>query len=81
MGCCMVCKEVELTGENALQRLPEAFYVAFAGELVSVFGVDIFQADPDVEGARAIDYLTGTCGWHLTLMAACKRLGCEWFYN
>lgn len=67
--------------KNMLQRLPEAFWAAFAGELVSVFGIDIFRSEDDVQGARAIDYVTGTCGWHVALKAACREVGDEWFYE
>lgn len=76
-----MCKEVEMTPENALQRLSGPFWAAFAGELVSVFGIDIFQPEEDVQSARAIEYLTGTCGWHAALKAACREVGDEWFYE
>lgn len=74
-------KEVEVSSENALQRLSAPFWAAFAGRLVSVFGIDIFQPEEDVQGARAIDYLTGTFGWHAALKAACREIGDEWFYE
>lgn len=76
-----MCKEVEMAPENALQRLSAPFWAAFAGELVSVFGIDIFQPEEDVQSARAIEYLTGTCGWHAALKAACREVGDEWFYE
>lgn len=72
-------KEAELTSENALQRLSAPFWAAFAGKLVSVFGIDIFGAEPDVESVRVIDYLTGTSGWHVALKTACREVGDEWF--
>lgn len=74
-----MCKELELTPENALQRLPEAFYGAFAGELVSVFGVDIFM--PSEDGESPLFYLSGSNGWNLALKMTCKKLGEEWFYE
>lgn len=74
-------KEFEVTPENAIQRLSAPFWAAFAGKLVSVFGIDIFQPEEDVQGLRAIAYVTGTCGWHVALRAACREVGDEWFYE
>lgn len=70
-----------MTAENALRRLPEAFWAAFAGELVSVFGIDIFQRENGPQTCMSIECVTGTCGWHASLKAVCKRLWVEWFYE
>lgn len=66
---------------DAIQRLPEAFYACFYGELYAVSGMDIFQVDPDCEACRAIDYYTGTSGWNVALWSTCKRLGLMDFYK
>lgn len=76
-----MCKNVEITPENALQRLPEAFYASFAGELVSVFGIDIFNSEDNICGVMGIEHVIGSCGWHAALKAVCKRLEVEWFYE
>lgn len=53
-------------------KLPNYFWSAFAGELVAVFGIDIFEKDED--GLRQVDYLTGTSGWAAALNTVCHRL-------
>lgn len=46
-----------------------------------MFGIDIFRRENDVDGCMGIDCIGGTCGWHVTLKAACKEVGDEWFYE
>lgn len=74
-----MCKELKVTPENALQRLSAPFWAAFAGKLVSVFGVDIFQPEEDVQGLLAVDYIACTGGWYVAMEAACREVGDEWF--
>lgn len=69
----------DMSSENALQRLSAPFWAAFAGELVSVFGIDIFM--PSEDGESPLFYLSGSNGWNLALKMSCKKLGEEWFYE
>lgn len=76
-----MCKEVTVTPENALLRLSAPFWAAFAGQLVSVFGADIFQPEDSSGRVRGIDYVTGTYGWRLALKATCEEVGDGWFFE
>ena len=76
-----MCKEVRVSSENALLRLSAPFWAAFAGRLVSVFGVDIFQPEDSSGHTRGVDYVTGTYGWRLALKATCEELGDDWFFD
>lgn len=65
--------------EDVLLRIPKHFYPAFGGELVSIFGIDIFEKDTD--NLRGLDFITGTTGWHSALRMTCSKLGMEWLYK
>lgn len=62
--------------DDILAKIPDYFWPALAGELVSVYNPFIFN-EVDV-GVRAIDFLTGTVGWTEAFKATCKKLGMEW---
>lgn len=67
---------------TTLNRLSAPFWAAFTSELMSIFGLDIFESDDDYEAAEgflAVDFLTGTCGWHTAMVKACEQTQCEWF--
>lgn len=75
--------ELELTPENALQRLPQRFWSVFTEKLVAIFGDVIFESDADygaADGFLGVDYITGTCGWNKAIVRACRQTRCEWFY-
>ena len=69
----------ELKKDEIFAKLPVYFWSAFAGELVPVFGIDIFEKDED--GLTPLDYMGGTSGWAVALWSVCHRLGIEWFYE
>lgn len=69
----------ELKKNEIFAKLPDYFWTAFAGELVAVFGIDIFDKDED--GLQQLDYMGGTSGWAVALWSVCHRLGIEWFYE
>lgn len=64
--------------EDILSKIPEYFYPAFAGELVSVFGRGIFEETDDM--GRALNYHSGTNGWNVALKSTCHRLDIDWLY-
>lgn len=64
--------------EDILSRIPDPFWAAFCGEIVSVFGLDIFL-DHDEE--YPLLYISGTYGWNVALKATCKKMGLDWFYE
>ena len=69
----------ELKKDEIFANLPNYFWSAFAGELVSVFGIDIFEKDED--GLMQLDYMGGTSGWTTALWSVCHRLDIMWFYE
>jgi len=62
-----------------LDKLPESFWNIFADELAKIFKIDIFEKDKDY--CRALDFLSGTCGWHDAVEAACRKAGVKEFFN
>lgn len=59
------------------EKIPEYFYLAMAGELCSIFGVDIFVENED--GDYPISYVSSTGGWYGALWATCEKLDLVWF--
>ena len=51
-------------------NIPDAFYIAMAGELVSIFGTDIIQPTED----GGYDLQTSTAGWNAAFAATCDKL-------
>ena len=62
--------------DDILTKIPDYFWPALAGELVSVCDPFIFD-EADV-GVRAIDFITGTAAWDEAFKATCKKLGMKW---
>ena len=58
------------------EKIPDYFYLALGGELVSIFGHDVFQKDED--SVCTLDYLTGTAGWVAAFRMTCKKLNMFW---
>ena len=63
-----------------LSKIPEYFWAGFVGELVSVFGLDLFDKVDDEECVGA-DFVTGTSGWNYAFRAACDKLNLEWLFD
>ena len=76
-------------------RIPEYFYYAMAGELVSIFGSWILEkqdypeydddgneisGDPNVD-ASYYDLDSGTGGWFEAFRMTCKKLDMMWLMN
>ena len=59
--------------DDVISEIPDYFYPAFAGELVSVFGADVLKHPEDEESP--LIYISGTSGWNATLRMTCKKLG------
>ena len=67
-------------------KIPDYFYIAFGGELVSLFGLDIFdpidERDEINEAALCgLDFLEGTSGWSAALWMTCKKLDMDWLWD
>ena len=65
--------------DEILSNIPDYFYPAFAGELVSVFGSEIL--DPSETGEVPLFYISGTTGWNAALRMTCKKLGTDWLMS
>ena len=65
--------------DNILSNIPDYFYPAFAGELVSVFGSEILE--PSETGEVPLFYISGTTGWNAALRMTCKKLGIDWLMS
>ena len=55
-------------------RIPNYFYIALIGELVSIFGEKILQ--PLDCGEYNLE--SSTAGWHTAFVMTCKKLDMEW---
>lgn len=72
-------------------KIPEHFYYALWGELVSIFGPDIMipeyyempedQAHGDPKPFYPLAYDTSTSGWNQALFATCAKLDLMEVYN
>jgi len=57
-------------------RIPPYFYIAFAGELCSVFGRRIFEKDKS--GVYGLSYVGSTCGWGEAFRMTCQKTDLSW---
>ena len=68
--------------EKIKNNIPQHFYIAFAGELCSVFGHMIFQKDES--DVYSLFYVSSTAGWNEALKMTCQKLNMCWlldYYN
>lgn len=65
--------------DDILAKIPEHFWAAFVGELVSVFSPSVFEKNIDSETIM-LNMITGTGGWHAALKMTCRKLGMDWLY-
>ena len=65
--------------DKILSNIPDHFYPAFAGELVSVFGSEVLE--PSETGEVPLFYISGTTGWNAALRMTCKKLGTDWLMS
>lgn len=70
--------------EEFIALLPQHFYPAFLGELVSIFGPNIFEKYEDWDSDYGYDLESGTSGWYHAFKQACIKIGqkklCD-YYN
>lgn len=68
--------------EKIKSKIPQHFYIAFAGELCSVFGHMIFKKDES--DLYSLFYVSSTAGWNEDLKMTCQKLNMCWlldYYN
>lgn len=61
-------------------KIPDYFYIAMAGELVSIFGEDVLDKYDGYE-LYAFEYHESTAGWVAAFKATCKKLSMDWLYD
>lgn len=76
-------------------RIPDYFYFAMAGELVSIFGPHILEkvdypeydndgneipGDPNIDNSY-YDLCSGTSGWYEAFKMTCKKLNMMWLMD
>lgn len=65
--------------EEILAKVPEYFWPALAGELVSTFGMTVFEKHDENE--YGLYFLSSTCGWNAALRMTCKKLEMKWLFD
>ena len=65
--------------DDVISKIPEYFYPAFAGELVSVFGISVLT--PYKDGVNPLLYISGSGGWNMALEMACRKLNMDWILD
>ena len=68
------------------QKIPEYFYYAMGGELVSIFGIKVLipeDANDEINEytVYGIDFVTPTSGWYEAFKATCKKLDLQWLLD
>lgn len=68
------------------QKIPEYFYYAMGGELVSIFGIEVLipeDANDEINEytVYGIDFVTPTSGWYEAFKATCKKLDLQWLLD
>lgn len=65
--------------EDIITKIPQYFWPAFAGELVSTLGMVVFQKDE--YGQYGLNFVSGTFGWNAALRMTCKKLNMKWLFG
>lgn len=66
--------------EEVKQRIPEMFYLALLGELISIFGRNYYLSlSDDLE--TVYDFDSGTAGWAAAVYMTCKKLDMMWLFE
>lgn len=66
--------------EEILSKIPQHFWPAFAGELISTFGLMIFEKEEGTD-LYALYYVSSTSGWNAALRVTCKKLEMKWLFD
>ena len=64
---------------DVLEKIPDYFWPAFAGELLSVFGLHIYQKNDGIN--YDLYHISGTMGWNVAFKMACNKVGIQWLYQ
>lgn len=65
--------------DEVLSKIPRHFWPAFAGELVSIFGLSIFEKE--TENGYGLFYVSSTVGWNTALRMTCEKLDMKWLFD
>lgn len=64
--------------EEILSKIPQHFWPAFAGELVSTLGLGVFDKENDY---YVLYDVSGTFGWNAAFRMTCNKLEMKWLYE
>ena len=65
--------------EEILAKVPQYFWPAFAGELISVFGLAVFEKGE--ADSYDLFYVSSTSGWNAALQMTCNKLDMKWLFD
>lgn len=65
--------------EEILSRIPQHFWPAFAGELVSTLGLAVFEKDENDQ--YGLYFVSGTFGWNAALRMTCNKIEMKWLFD
>lgn len=60
-------------------RIPEYFYIALAGELLSIFGLSVFKYDETAN--PNILMVESSLGWATAMRMTCNKLKMDWLWD
>ena len=66
--------------DDILDKIPEYFWPALGGELISAYSLSVLDKDPDT-GLMSLDYIGSTMGWVAALRATCHKLDMKWLMD
>ena len=68
--------------EEIDNKIPKYFYIAFLGELLSVFGVKSFLDVYNLYQQEGyVNYFSSSFGWAEAFYATCKKLNIDWLFD
>lgn len=65
--------------EEILSKIPQHFWPALAGELVSTIGLHVFEKDENSQ--YGLYFVSGTFGWNAALRMTCRKLDMKWLFD
>lgn len=75
-----MCSEEEYTiPQEIIESIPKHFIPALIGELVGIFGREVFERDED--GTPKVFWMESTAGWQMAFHEACEKAGCLDLYR
>lgn len=75
-----MCSEEEYTiPQEIIASIPKHFIPALIGELVGIFGREVFERDED--GTPQVFWMESTAGWRMAFHETCEKTNCLGLYR